>query len=153
GNEERAAKRHQAPRVRLPARGRASRCRNEGSCGGGSDGADGTGAPDRDHGEKLRSQMMRLLIAVCLSILASAVAASENHQMARVQLDHILYQVPALGAGAAAFEAQTGVKLQYGGAHTSGGTANYLAHLGDKLYLEVIGPAPGSKDQRALAMT
>ena len=61
-----------------------------------------------------------------------------------MQIDHFLYQVPDLEAGAADIAARTGLTPRFGGVHANGVTANYLARLGAGLYLEIIGPAPGA---------
>ncbi|GGS74979.1 hypothetical protein GCM10010156_37240 [Planobispora rosea] len=56
-------------------------------------------------------------------------------------LDHLVYAVPDLIAGVAAFAERTGVTPVAGGRHP-GGTANYLVGLGPTAYLEIIGPDP-----------
>ncbi|MEV0581850.1 VOC family protein [Nonomuraea sp. NPDC050310] len=64
-------------------------------------------------------------------------------------LDHLVYAVPDLEAGVAAFTRLTGVAPVKGGAHP-GGTANYLVGLGSGAYLEIIGPDP-EQDERPRA--
>ncbi|MGP4098282.1 VOC family protein [Nonomuraea sp. KM90] len=57
------------------------------------------------------------------------------------QLDHLVYAVPDLAAGVAAFTERTGVRPVPGGSHP-GGTANHLVRFGPTAYLEIIGPDP-----------
>jgi hypothetical protein len=63
------------------------------------------------------------------------------------ELDHLVYAVPDLVAGVAAFAERTGVTPMAGGSHP-GGTANYLAGLGPTAYLEIIGPDPAAAPGR-----
>lgn len=56
-------------------------------------------------------------------------------------LDHLVYAVPDLLAGVAAFAGRSGLTPVAGGSHP-GGTANYLVRLGPESYLEIIGPDP-----------
>jgi hypothetical protein len=59
-------------------------------------------------------------------------------------LDHLVWAVPDLAAGVAAFASRTGVEPAPGGRHEGLGTANWLVGLtgpiGDGAYLEIIGP-------------
>ncbi|WP_327087150.1 VOC family protein [Nonomuraea sp. NBC_01738] len=65
-------------------------------------------------------------------------------------LDHLVYAVPDLLEGVAAFAGRTGVTPVAGGAHP-GGTANYLVGLGAGAYLEIIGPDPAVAGARPRA--
>ncbi|MGI5271901.1 VOC family protein [Nonomuraea sp. CA-218870] len=65
-------------------------------------------------------------------------------------LDHLVYAVPDLRAGVAAFAARTGVEPVAGGSHP-GGTANHLVGLGPGSYLEIIGPDPDQPGARPRA--
>ncbi|WP_017587066.1 VOC family protein [Nocardiopsis ganjiahuensis] len=65
-------------------------------------------------------------------------------------LDHLVYAVPDLEAGAAAFAERTGVAPVRGGAHPVG-SANFLVALtvGGRrapYYLEIVGPDPDRED-------
>jgi hypothetical protein len=66
-------------------------------------------------------------------------------------LDHLVYEVPDLEAGVAAFAERTGVTPVFGGRHVGLGTANYLVRLEPqgwvdedrpRTYLEILGPDP-----------
>ncbi|UBU08333.1 VOC family protein [Nonomuraea gerenzanensis] len=61
--------------------------------------------------------------------------------MTEPQLDHLVYAVPDLAAGVAAFAELTGITPVRGGSHP-GGTANHLIRFGPSSYLEIIGPDP-----------
>ncbi|MFC5827418.1 VOC family protein [Nonomuraea insulae] len=63
--------------------------------------------------------------------------------MTEPQLDHLMYAVPDLAEGVAAFERRTGVRPVPGSSHP-GGTANHLVRFGPASYLEIIGPDPES---------
>ena len=60
-------------------------------------------------------------------------------------VDHLVYAVPDLGAGCAAFERGTGIAPAAGGAHPGIGTHNALVSFGSS-YLELIAPDPGQPD-------
>lgn len=60
------------------------------------------------------------------------------------ELDHLVYGVPDLLAGVRHFHELTGVEPVAGGRHEGRGTANYLVTLGNRSYLEIIGPDPDS---------
>lgn len=62
----------------------------------------------------------------------------------RHALDHLVYGVPDLAAGAGLVHELTGVEPVEGGRHERYGTANRLVGLGAGAYLEVIGPDPDS---------
>ena len=62
--------------------------------------------------------------------------------MTALALDHLVFGVPDLVTGVAAFAERTGVQPVPGGRHVGRGTANYLVGLGDHRYLEIIGPDP-----------
>jgi len=74
---------------------------------------------------------------------APALAQEQDECDGAITLDHIVYAVPDLAAYALRFEALTGVKPVYGGEHSNGVTANYLARLGPCTYLEIAGPKEG----------
>jgi len=55
-------------------------------------------------------------------------------------LDHVIWACNDLAAASASFEALTGVRPRYGGAHASGLTHNALVGLGGRCYLEILAP-------------
>lgn len=85
----------------------------------------------------------RRFAAVAFALLAGCADNGASEQQATI--DHYLYYVSDLPAAAEDFASRTGIDPVYGGAHKTGGTANYLASVGDGAYLEILGlaaPAP-----------
>ncbi|MFM8564200.1 MAG: VOC family protein [Acidimicrobiia bacterium] len=59
-----------------------------------------------------------------------------------LHIDHLVYATPDLAATVADIETRFGVAPQPGGAHVGLGTFNALLGLGDRTYLEIVGPDP-----------
>lgn len=64
----------------------------------------------------------------------------EAIQRAISNIDHLLIGTPRLDETVARFSEFHGVQPVYGGSHPAHGTSNYLISLGDRCYLEFIGP-------------
>ncbi len=71
-------------------------------------------------------------------------ASAQSCSGASIALDHIIWAVPDLEVGVQDFRERTGIDPVYGGEHTNGVTANYLASLGPCLYMEIVGPKAGA---------
>lgn len=83
----------------------------------------------------------RIIYVILFMNLATVDSMSKD--VITANIDHIIWAVPDLEAGAKLFEEMSGISPAFGGEHPGAGTANYLVSLGDKTYLEIIGPAPG----------
>ena len=57
-------------------------------------------------------------------------------------VDHLVYAVPHLDSAAASLEKRLGIRASPGGRHEGRGTRNALIALGEKSYLEILGPDP-----------
>jgi hypothetical protein len=55
-------------------------------------------------------------------------------------VDHLVYAVPHLDSAAASLEKRLGIRASPGGRHEGRGTRNALIALGDRSYLEILGP-------------
>ncbi len=60
----------------------------------------------------------------------------------KIQIDHIIWAVPDLDAGAEYFEEMSGITPVVGGVHPGRGTRTKLASAGDRMYFEIIAPDP-----------
>lgn len=80
------------------------------------------------------------MIRVSLLSLLLLVAPVSAQQP--VTLDHIILGINDLERGIAEFEARTGVRPVFGGAHPERGTHNALASLGGGVYVEILAPNP-----------
>jgi hypothetical protein len=83
-----------------------------------------------------------LALAICLSLAGPHAPSQAQVDVQRNQIDHIIWAVPDLDAGAEYFEAMSGVTPIVGGVHPGRGTRNKLASAGDMMYFEIIAPDP-----------
>lgn len=90
--------------------------------------------------------MIRASLLLSLFVLVAPV----THQSI-VQIDHLILGINDLERGVAEFEAKTGVRPVFGGAHPGRGTHNALASLGRGAYIEILAPNPA--EARSDAMT
>lgn len=63
-------------------------------------------------------------------------------------LDHLVYATPDLEATCRDLESRLGVRASVGGQHPGRGTHNALISIGEKAYLEIIGPDPLQPETR-----
>ncbi len=63
------------------------------------------------------------------------------------RVDHIIFATPDVEDTADRLTTTLGVRAVPGGSHSAWGTRNALIALGDQVYLEIVGPDPGSPPQ------
>lgn len=68
--------------------------------------------------------------------------SAESSVAALSRVDHLVYTVPDLDAAVEALEERLGIRAAPGGRHEGRGTRNALISLGERTYLEVLGPDP-----------
>lgn len=81
------------------------------------------------------------LAGVAAALLMSGWLPPGSAEAQQVEVDHVLWGVPDLAAGAEEIAELTGAEPAFGGVHPGRGSANYLLSMGGS-YLEVIGPDP-----------
>jgi len=91
---------------------------------------------------------MRILSVILglLSLFMSTYSNSADSQVHQemLRIDHLVIGVADLDDGVKEFEELTGIRPVYGGEHPNRGTHNALISLGDRTYLELLAPRPGT---------
>lgn len=87
---------------------------------------------------------LSLLLGNLMTTANAASSSQPRHSSPPALLDHLVWLAGDLDAACAQFEAMSGVKPIYGGAHPSG-THNALVGLGERVYLEIAAPVPGAE--------
>ena len=82
------------------------------------------------------------LLGACARDVGSVAREAPPLPAPESQIDHIIWAVPDLDAGAEIFEEMSGVAPIVGGVHPGRGTRNKLASAGDHMYFEIIAPDP-----------
>jgi hypothetical protein len=62
----------------------------------------------------------------------------------RLPVDHLVYATPDLATTVDELEQRLGVRASPGGQHAVWGTCNAIISLGDRVYLELLGPDPNA---------
>jgi hypothetical protein len=91
---------------------------------------------------RVRSVVTVLALASCLSLASPHASSLLQAHEPKSQIDHVIWAVPDLDAGAEYFEKVSGVTPTVGGVHPGRGTRNKLVSAGDSMYFEIIAPDP-----------
>jgi len=94
--------------------------------------------------DRIRKLAVCLLLSVSSLLSCADVWANDDGPL-NSWVDHLIWGTGDLQQAVVEFEKKAGRAPAFGGKHPHLGTANYLASLGDKVYLEILGPDTGSE--------
>lgn len=83
-----------------------------------------------------------IFFSACMSPTSKSAETNSVADKPAYTIDHLILAINDLDKGITEFEAMTGVKPVYGGAHPHSFTHNALVSLGENIYLEIMAPRP-----------